>query len=159
MLKYLEDLHKLLYHLGNSSLKHTLDSLTRAIKEGHDAKAKDTYTKYLTEYYRVIQTETQLPFSPPVVAGYQVEADRLHDRLENDPDKKPLEEAFGRLYAEIFRLNLFQIQEAVHWRTIATVYHDLAEKEGTAKNEAEKCWKKAEEYLEKFYRALGEFIA
>jgi len=64
------------------------------------------------------------------------------------------EETAKKLYAEVYRLSLFQAAKAAHLRVLANVERNLAER-----GFGEKHWKKAEDYLQRFYAALKERVA
>jgi hypothetical protein len=65
-----------------------------------------------------------------------------------------VEDTAKRLYAEVYRISLFQAAKVARLRVLATVERNLAEG-----GHGEHHWKKAEDYLEKFYSALKERVA
>jgi hypothetical protein len=65
-----------------------------------------------------------------------------------------VEETTKELYAEVYRISLFQAAKVAHLRVMAKVERNLAER-----GMGEHHWDKAEDYLEKFYAALKERVA
>ncbi len=64
------------------------------------------------------------------------------------------EDTAKQLYAEVYRISLFQAGKVAHLRVLANVERNLAER-----GFGDHHWDKAEDYLEKFYRALKERVA
>ena len=65
-----------------------------------------------------------------------------------------VEETAKELYAEVYRISLFQAAKLAHLRVLAGIERNLAEK-----GLGEHHWDKAEDYLNKFYSALKERVA
>lgn len=145
------------YGLKNGeSEKATKLLLSAAIN--HDEKDWGKAIKKAKSYYQIIKKATNLPFDAETVARLEIDWWELHDRLENKPDKQPLEEALARLYGEVYRLSDIQIRKMAHLKALATQAHDWAESKG-ANGETEKFWKQTEDYLQKSYQALKEITS
>lgn len=97
-------------------------------------KAKES----LKKFYKLIKSEFKLAFEPEIVASLAVEMRK--QKGEN-------EELEREHLAEVYRISLFQAAKAAHLRVLANV----------ARNKGD--WKKAEDYLEKYYSALKERVA
>jgi len=81
----------------------------------------------------------------------------LNKELEEKEDVKETldaEETAKKLYAEVYRISLFQAAKLAHLRVLAGIERNLAER-----GMGEKHWHHAEAYLQKFYHALKERVA
>lgn len=109
--------------------------------EWEKAKAK------LKKFYKLIKEEVKLAFEPEIVASLEV---KMRQELGNGG----AEEAARELYAETYRISLFQAAKAAHLRILA-----YAEQKMAQAGMGEEHWRRAEDYLQKFYRALKERVA
>jgi len=105
-------------------------------------------------FYKLIKDELKFAFEPSIVASLQV-------KFWNDvADKEGIEgvgdaeETAKKLYAEVYRISLFQAAKAAHLMVLANIERNLAEK-----GFGEHHWVKAEDYLQRFYTALKERVA
>lgn len=117
-------------------------------KDLDKAKAK------MKKFYKLIKEELKLAFDPSTLASLQV---RLWEDLakKSDPDMAAEAEKIAReLYAEMYRISLFQATKAAGYMVAASLEGNLAEQ-----GLGEEHWKKAEDYLVKFYSALKERVA
>lgn len=117
-------------------------------KDLDKAKAK------MKKFYKLIKEELKLAFDPSTLASLQV---RLWEDLakKSDPDMAAEAEKIAReLYAEMYRISLFQATKAAGYMVVASLEGNLAEQ-----GLGEEHWKKAEEHLVKFYSALKERVA
>jgi len=94
----------------------------------------------LKSFYKLIKNELKLAFEPEVVASLEV---RLRQELGRDEAEGTARELLG----EVYRISLFQAAKAAHLRVLASVEAKLGN------------WEKAEDYLQKYYRALKDRIA
>lgn len=108
----------------------------------------------MKKFYKLIKDEIKLAFEPSVAALLQVkfwketsEEDRIEATVE-------AENTARQLYSEVYRISLFQAAKVAHLRILASIERNLAER-----GYGEHHWKKAEDYLEKFYSALKERVA
>jgi hypothetical protein len=108
----------------------------------------------LKKFYKLVKDEIKLAFEPSLAASLQVKLWRdLRDR-EDGKTVVEAEDTARRLYSEVYRISDFQAAKAAHLRVLATRERDLAEK-----GYGDHHWDKAEDYLEKFYKALKERVA
>lgn len=92
----------------------------------------------MKKFYKLIKDELKLAFEPKIVASLEV---KMYQ------EKGEREETARELYAEVYRISLFQAAKAAHLRVLANVERNKGN------------WAKAEDYLQKFYRALKERVA
>lgn len=92
----------------------------------------------LKKFYKLVKDELKLAFEPEVVASLE---------LKLNKSKGENEELTKEHLAEVYRISLFQAAKAAHLRVLANV----------ARNKGD--WEKAEDYLDKYYKALKERIA
>jgi undecaprenyl diphosphate synthase len=111
--------------------------LIEALAEEKDEKW-DKATERMRKFYELIKNEVKLAFEPKLVAYLEV---KMHK------EKGENEETTKELISETYRVSLFQAAKAAHLRVLAMI-------EGNRGN-----WVKAEDYLQKYYRALKERVA
>ena len=92
----------------------------------------------MKKFYELVKGEVKLAFEPKLVAYLEVKMHR--EKGEN-------EETTKEFLSETYRISLFQAAKAAHLRVLAAI-------EGNRGN-----WVKAEDYLQKYYRALKERVA
>jgi undecaprenyl diphosphate synthase len=92
----------------------------------------------LRKFYKLIKDELKLAFEPKIVASLEVRM-----RKENWEG----EDATREFLAEVYRISLFQAAKAAHLRVLANIERNKGN------------WDKAEDYLQKYYRALKERVA
>jgi undecaprenyl diphosphate synthase len=111
--------------------------LFEAITEENNNKLSEAKEK-LKKFYTLIKDEVKLAFEPEIVASLEV-------RMRNE--KGESEETTKEYLAEVYRISLLQAAKAAHLKVLANI-------ERNKEN-----WEKAEEYLQKYYRALKERVA
>ena len=80
-------------------------------------------------------------------------------------EKGEVESSTREYLAEVYRISLFQAAKAAHLRVLANVERNIAERadasgpKGLWPGGGEAHWAKAEDYLQKYYRALKERVA
>jgi len=131
--KHLKEQYGLSKNLAKKAAVYTLDAIKFQDKNKLD-KAKVS----LKKFYKLIKGELKLAFEPEIVASLEVEMRK---------QKGESEELTKEHLAEVYRISLFQAAKAAHLRVLANV----------AKNKGN--WVEAEDYLEKYYRALKERVA
>jgi len=124
----------------------------------HDKRNWDGSRREATKYYQAIKDKTGLGFDPGEMAGLEVGWWIMHDELEFVDDKTRLADAFARLYAAQFGLEQKKLSQAGKLKAQATKSHDLAEREGVSKDEAEKHWGRAGDLLVEFYEELKRVV-
>ena len=92
----------------------------------------------MKKFYELVKEEVKLAFEPELVAYLEVKMHR--EKGEN-------EETTREYLAETYRISLFQAAKAAHLRVLAAVERNRGN------------WVKAEDYLQKYYRALKERVA
>ncbi len=110
--------------------------------------------KNLIDFYELIKEEVHLAFEPSLAASLEV---KLWQEIDKSGGKKPAlegEETARKLYAEVYRMSVFQAANIAHLRVLAAFERKMAEG-----GFGEQHWDNAEDYLEKFYRALKDRVA
>ncbi|MBN1168752.1 di-trans,poly-cis-decaprenylcistransferase [Candidatus Woesebacteria bacterium] len=108
----------------------------------------------MKQFYQLVRDEIKLAFEPSLAASLQV---KLWREIENKDDIEKAVEArhtARNLYAEVYRMSVYQAAKLAHLRVLANIEKNLAEA-----GMGDHHWKKAQDYLEKFYFALKERIA
>lgn len=127
--------------------------LVKAVLEGEENnwdKSLDSAKKF----YKLIKSEIKLAFEPSLAASLQVKLWREINGKNKVEMAQDVEETARRLYAEVYRISLFQAAKVAHLRVLANIERNLAEA-----GYGEHHWERAEDYLQKFYRALKERVA
>jgi undecaprenyl diphosphate synthase len=142
------------FGLSKSLAKDAAKYMIEAMHEEGNGRNWDRAIGSLKKFYTLIRDELKLAFEPSIVASLQVKfwkdvADR--EGIESVGDA---EETAKKLYAEVYRISLLQAAKAAHLRVLANIERNLAEK-----GLGEHHWKRAEDYLQKFYAALNERVA
>lgn len=141
------------YGLSRALAKEGAILMAKALiqrREKNWEKAK----KPLKAFYKLIKGELKLAFEPSLVASLEVRFWQGMGNKENIETTNGAEETAKQLYAEVYRISLFQAAKVAHLRVMAKVERNLAER-----GLGEHHWDKAEDYLEKFYSALKERVA
>ena len=116
-------------------------SAAKLLVEAFMEEKKEKYEKAvlkMKKFYELVKEEVKLAFEPKLVAYLEV---KMHK------EKGENEETTKEFLSETYRISLFQAAKAAHLRVLAMV-------EGNRGN-----WAKAEDYLQKYYRALKERVA
>jgi undecaprenyl diphosphate synthase len=108
----------------------------------------------LKAFYKLIKDELKLAFEPALVASLEVKSWKGMGDKESIEEAGEVEKTTKELYAEVYRISLFQAAKAAHLRVLAKVEINLAER-----GMGEHHWDRAGDYLEKFYAALKERVA
>jgi undecaprenyl diphosphate synthase len=124
--------------------------LFEAITEENKNKLEEAKDK-LKKFYVLIKDEVKLAFEPEIVASLEV-------RMRNE--KGESEDTTREYLAEVYRISLFQAAKAAHLKVLANVERNLAQAaHSTGSGSSSEHWAKAEDYLQKYYRALKERVA
>jgi hypothetical protein len=118
--------------------------LFEAIAEENDNKLERA-KEDLKKFYTLIKDEVRLAFEPEIVASLEV-------RMRNE--KGESEDTTKEYLAEVYRISLFQAAKAAHLKVLASVERNLAQA-----GMGDEHWRKAEDYLQKYYSALKEHVA
>lgn len=141
------------YGLSKTLAKEAAHLMKEAFIEGKESKWEKAKGR-LKKFYILIKDELKLAFEPSIVASLEI---KLRQEIENKGSLHQAveaEETARQLYAEVYRISLLQAAKAAHLRVMAAVERNLAEA-----GYGEHHWDKAQDYLEKFYRALKERVA
>jgi undecaprenyl diphosphate synthase len=127
--------------------------MAQAVKEG-EANKWEKAKKPLKKFYEILKEELKLAFEPKLAASLEVKLWRDTKNKESIQEAVGVEDTARELYAEVYRISLFQAAKLAHLRVLATVEQNLAER-----GYGEKHWDNAEDYLEKFYKELKQRVA
>lgn len=141
------------YGLSRKLAKEAAVYMGQALLERREGKFKKAAFS-LGKFYKLLKGELKLAFEPSLVASLEVRLWRELGESENIESASEGEVTARELYAEVYRISLFQAGKLAHLRVLATVERNLAER-----GFGEHHWEKAEDYLEKFYSALKERVA
>ena len=125
------------FGLSSTLAREAAKLLVQAFLEEKKSKYEKAVSK-MKKFYELIKSEIKLAFEPRLVAYLEV---KMHK------EKGENEETARELLAETYRISLFQAAKAAHLRVLAAVERNKGN------------WVKAEDYLQKFYRALKERVA
>src|SRR4030066_2442142 len=142
VIQYLKEQYGLSKELAKEGGKYMLE----AIIEG-DKKDWEKAKKPLKRFYKLIKNHLKLAFEPEILTSLRVklwqEIDARSGTISAEADDLAI-----KLMAEEFSISNIQGVKAAHLRVLAEVERDLAEG-----GFGEEHWKKAEDYLNKNYRA------
>ncbi|MBU0572528.1 di-trans,poly-cis-decaprenylcistransferase [Patescibacteria group bacterium] len=141
------------YGLSKALAKEGAKLMTKALIQQREENWEEA-KKPLKAFYKLIKDELKLAFEPALVASLEVKSRKEMDDKESIEAAGEVEETTKELYAEVYRISLFQAAKVAHLRVMANVERNLAEK-----GLGEHHWDRAEDYLEKFYAALKERVA
>lgn len=127
--------------------------MSQAVIEGNAGKWEKAKSP-LNAFYRLIKNEIKLAFEPSLVASLHVNFWKEISATEDVRRSGEAEDIARNLYAEVYRISLFQAAKVAHLRVLANVERNLAER-----GYGDEHWDKAENYLQKFYSALKERVA
>lgn len=141
------------YGLSKTLAKTAAKYMIEAVTEKNNKKWEKSLAS-MKKFYKLIKDEVKLAFEPSLAASLQVKLWKEIGDKDSAQGAVEVEDIAKQLYAEVYRISLFQAAKAAHLRVLANVERNLAEKNG-----GDHHWKKAEDYLEKYYTALKERIA
>lgn len=119
-------------------------------KKSHWRKVRKT----LGEFYELIRDEVKLAFEPKLAASLQVKLWQDVNNGKKPKLSKEFEDNQRRFLAEVYRLSEFQANKAAHLRVLANKERAMA-----MEHNDEEAWRRASDYLEKYYQALKERVA
>jgi hypothetical protein len=147
--KHIKEQYGLSKTLATQAAKYMIE----AVVEGKDKKWEKSMVS-AKKFYELIRNEIKLAFEPSLAASLQVKLWRGINGKDKVEVADGVEDTARHLYAEVYRISVFQATKAAHLRVLANIERNLAEK-----GYGEYHWDRAEDYLEKFYRALKERVA
>ncbi len=127
--------------------------MASAIKNGEANKWKEAQ-KPLMQFYTLIKEELKLAFEPSLAASLELKLWQDTKGKSDISQAVGIEETAKEFYAEVYRISLFQAAKLAHLRVLATLEQNMAER-----GLGDAHWDRAEDYLEKFYKALKERVA
>ena len=127
--------------------------MAKAVLEGEKQKWEEA-KKPLKKFYKLIKEEVKLAFEPSLAASLEIKLWQDLNSKDSIQGASDIEEVARQLYAEVYRISLFQAAKAAHLRVLANIERNLAEK-----GLGDYHWERAEDYLQKFYSALKERVA
>lgn len=142
------------YGLSKKLAKAAAKYLIEAALEENNGRNWEKAKGKLGKFYELIKGELKLAFEPSVVASLEIKLWQDLATKQDAASAAEAEEVAKELYAEVYRISLFQAAKAAHLMVMAHVERNLAER-----GLGERHWAKAEDYLVKFYDALKERVA
>lgn len=142
------------YGLSKALAKDAAKYMIEAMHEEGNGRNWLRAVSKLKKFYKLLKDELKLAFEPSIVASLQVKFWQEVADKEGMEGVGDAEETAQKLYAEVYRISLFQAAKAAHLRVLANVERNLAER-----GFGEHHWKMAEDYLQRFYSALKERVA
>lgn len=127
--------------------------LIEGVKEGKKNKWEKSILS-MKKFYTLIRDEIKLAFEPSLAASLQIKFWKDINGKDSIQSAIETEETARNLYAEVYRISLFQAAKLAHLRVLANVEKNMAEA-GLGDHH----WDLAEGYLQKFYSALKERVA
>ena len=141
------------YGLSKNLAKKAAKYVLEAAVEGNENKW-DKALVATSKFYKLIKDEIKLAFEPSLAAILEIKLTKEMGEKETIEQAVELEDTARELYAEVYRISLFQAAKLAHLRVLASVERNLAER-----GFGEDHWERAEDYLQKFYSALKERVA
>ena len=142
------------FGLSKKLAKEAAKYLIVAFLEQDNGRNWEKAKTNLKKFYALLRDEVKLAFEPSIVASMQVKFWEDMAGKEQVKAASDAEETARELVAEVHRISLFQAAKAAHLLVLANIERNLAER-----GSGEKHWDKAQDYLERFYRALKERVA
>lgn len=134
------------YGLSKQLAKEAASLMLAALREEKLSKFVEAKNK-MKEFYQLVKDELKLAFEPELVASLEVKMNRELSGVDTVEGTSEAEQTAKELYAEVYRISLFQAAKAAHLRVLASLERNRGN------------WDKAEDYLQKYYRALKERVA
>lgn len=141
------------YGLSKSLATKAAKYMVDAVLEGETSKWEKANIN-LGKFYKLIKSELKLAFEPSLAASLEVKLWQEMNGKKRIEQAVDIEYTASKLYAEVYRISLFQAAKAAHLRVLAAIERNLAEN-----GFGEQHWDKAQDYLQKFYSALKERVA
>jgi len=148
-MKHLKEQYGLSKKLAIKAAKYMIE----AVREEKDEKW-DEAIENMRKFYQLIKGEIKLAFEPKIVASMEVDFARKMGNKDSVASASEAEALATEHLAEVYRISLLQAAKAAHLRVLAEVERNLANA-----GLGEEHWKRAEDYLSKYYRALKERVA
>jgi undecaprenyl diphosphate synthase len=141
------------YGMSKELAKEAALLMAQAVAKGEANKWKEA-KKPMLKFYQLLKEELKLAFEPALAASLELKLWQDTKNKSSISEAAGVEDTAKELYAEVYRISLFQAAKLAHLRVLANIEENMA-----ARGLGEKHWDNAEEYLEKFYKALKERVA
>ena len=148
-IQHLREQFGLSKELAGKAAKYMLEAIVDGKKNKWNKSLKS-----MGKFYELIKDEIKLAFEPSLAASLQVKFWKDINDKDTAASAGEVEETARNLYAEVYRISLFQAAKLAHLRVLANVEKNMAER-----GMGDHHWNRAEDYLEKFYSALKERVA
>ncbi|MBI4059422.1 di-trans,poly-cis-decaprenylcistransferase [Candidatus Microgenomates bacterium] len=135
--------------------KEAAEMFVKAITTGETEGNWQGTKRILTSFYSLMRKNVKLAFEPRLVASLEIEYLKRSDSKRSE--NVELQNVTRELYAELFRIPIFQANKIAYLRVLAQEQQKQADL-ATGKRK-EVLAKKAEDYLVKSYEALKERVA
>lgn len=142
------------FGLSKNIAKEAALYLTEAVLARNGKRNWKKVRESLIKFYQLIRDELKLAFEPSIVASMEVKLWQEMEGKQRIEMAQDVEDIAKNLYAEVYRISLFQAAKLAHLRVLAKIESNLAER-GLGDHH----WDRAEDYLQKFYTALKERVA
>jgi len=127
--------------------------LVEAVAEEKDEKWDKAKGK-MKSFYQIIKDEIKLAFEPQIVASMEVDFEKSMLKKDSIAATSEAEDIARNHLAEVYRISVLQAAKAAHLRVMAGVEKNLA-----LAGLGDEHWQRAEDYLQKYYKALKERVA
>lgn len=141
------------FGLSKSLAKEAAGYMALAVVSGQQNKWEKAKVP-LKKFYKLVRDEFQLAFEPSIVASLELKLLREMGDKESPSESFAAESTARELYAEVYRISLFQAAKLAHLRILAGIERNLAER-----GMGEEHWDLAEDYLGRFYSELKNKVA
>lgn len=141
------------FGLSKNLAKEAAKYMLEALLEGKKKRWKKSIFP-MRKFYKLVKDEIKLAFEPSLAASLQVKLWKDLANQESVEMATDVENTARDLYSEVYRISAFQAAKLAHLRILASIEKNLAER-----GYGDYHWKRAEDYLQKFYAALKEKIA
>src|SRR3989344_3292238 len=114
------------FGLSKELAKEAAKYMIEAVVDGENKKW-DKSVVSMKKFYRLIKSEIKLAFEPSLAASLEVQLMKDVDDNDSIGEATEVEDTARELYAEVYRISLFQAAKAAHLRVLAAVERNLAE--------------------------------
>jgi undecaprenyl diphosphate synthase len=146
VISYLKEQYGMSKNLAKNAAKHMITAMIEGDK--HEWKKAKVPLK---KFYRLVKSHLKLAFEPEIVTSLKI---NYWKGMASESMASDSEEAATDLLAEEYRISSFQAKKAAHLRVLAE-----GEREKALSGMGDMHWKKASDYLQRYYRALKERVA
>jgi undecaprenyl diphosphate synthase len=148
-IEHLREQYGLSKVLANKAAKYLIEAVLTGEQKNWKKSLRATKS-----FYKLIKEEIKLAFEPSLAASLQVKLWKEINSKDSIEKTGEVEDTAKELYAEVYRISVFQAAKLAHLRVLANIERNLARN-----GHGDHHWEKAEDYLEKFYSALKERVA